>query len=560
MGISGANMSIKKRIVWMGAALVLALILGVAGYILSGSSAVESWVGSQLLDIGGGYLQPQMHFDRLTYLRPRTIVLDNLTLTSPDPSQPERSVVILAVKRARLELTEIPRRGQPIKFSEVVLESPEVRCIAAGKGGTGLIGFSHLLKSSANSAAPTPATVAASASPVAATTPAATTATAAVATTAASMKLSDWLLIRRLEIKNGKIVCDPRTADTAPFWLDGINAKLDFTPADAAGNYTLATTISRKPAFDLDIEGKINIDTLNADLAKLELTLDLQEKSIHVLPPELQKILQSYEITGQLRATASGNLPFTHWRQSALKATIDLTKVQVAVGQNRLAIDSWNFQADMSGGVASLRKADARLLGGDLHFAGTLPLAGNQPAQLSMRAADLKIQQLLRTVQPDQPPLYAGRFSADVNYTAPLAEWNKQAAGGGNFSIREGRLGNIPILGPILTVLGKSLKKALGVDNHDLKDSADGSLSFAGAGVRIDRLDASSGGMALRATGTIAFDQQLDLRVNAGPLEMLQNSLGGVGQLWASVSDAFAGYRVNGTLASPRVSVEIGGR
>ncbi|MEI8198197.1 MAG: hypothetical protein WCI73_20075, partial [Phycisphaerae bacterium] len=118
-------MVLRKRVVWLVVGAVMALVLGVVGYIASGSSAIESWVGSQLLEIGGTYLEPELHFARLTYLRPRTIILDNVTLSSPDPANPGHRVVILAVQHARLELTEIPRRGQPIKFSEVILESPE---------------------------------------------------------------------------------------------------------------------------------------------------------------------------------------------------------------------------------------------------------------------------------------------------------------------------------------------------------------------------------------------------------------------------------------------------
>ena len=95
------------------------MVLGVAGYVVSRSSAIESWVGAQLLEIGGTYLAPELRFERLTYVRPRTILLDNLTLSSPDPAHAGHSVVILAVKHARLELTEIPRRGQPIRFSRV---------------------------------------------------------------------------------------------------------------------------------------------------------------------------------------------------------------------------------------------------------------------------------------------------------------------------------------------------------------------------------------------------------------------------------------------------------
>ncbi|HVT81821.1 MAG TPA: AsmA-like C-terminal region-containing protein [Phycisphaerae bacterium] len=530
-----------KRLLFIAMGAVAALAIAVTVYYFSGSSAIESWIGSQLLRTAGTYLQPDMHFGRLTYLRPRTVIVDDLTLTSPDPAHAGKTITILAVKKARLELTEIPRRGEPIKFSAILLESPEFRAVSATPGSASLVGFSHLLKGSENAPAP-----AAASGPASATAP------------AAPMKLSDWLLMRQVEIRDGKITFDPRSPDSPPIWLDGINCKLNFTPSDSAGNYALATTITRKPAFDLDLEGKINIDTLQAELAKLSLSLDLREENAHYLPPDLQRILKSFEVTGEVHAAASGTLPFRQWQKSTLQGSLDLTRGQVAIGQNRLAVDSSNWQVDLRDGAATLRRADTRLLGGGIRFAGTIPLAPGQPAHISMSAQDLHIQRLLRTLNPGEPPVYAGRVAADISFNAPIDGLTRKAAGGGTFSVREGRIGNIPVIGPILTVVNKSLKKALGMDNRNLSDTADGSLSFAGDSIRIDRLDALSGAMALRGTGTIGFDGRLDLRLNAGPLEALQKSLGAVGQIWASVSDAVAGYHVGGTLNNPTVSLEIG--
>jgi hypothetical protein len=542
-------MRLLRRLLCSAGVLLALLILAISLYWHSGSSAVESWVGSQLLRIGATYLEPELTFDRLTYQRPRTILLDNLALTSPDPADPQKKVVILAVKRARLELTEIPRRGQPVKLSEVILESPEFRGIA---GPDGLIGFTHMLKGSKKTSAAEPPAATVAAPPPA---PAAPT---AAAPAEGRMKLSDWLLIRHLQIKDGSISFDPRKTDTPPIWLDGINAHLDFTPVNAAGHYKLATTLSRPPEFDLAIDGTLNVDTLEADLAKLELTLDLQEKNAHYLPPDLQRILKAHEVSGLLRASASGQMPLLKFSRSTLNASLDITAARFAAGDNGITIDSWNFQADMRDGIVSLRKADAKLLGGELRLAGTIPLQTSQPARLSLTASDLKIQQLLRSLKPGEQPRYAGSVGADINFAAPLSGIATRSAGGGTFALRQGRISNIPLLGPILSLLNKSLTKALGIENRTLTDRAEGTVSFAGDRLRIDRLGATSGAMALRGNGTLAFNGTLDLRVNAGPLEMIQNSLGPIGNIWGTVSDALVGYRIHGTLTHPKVSVEVG--
>ena len=531
-------MTLKRRVLWIGASAVMAMALCVLGYVFSGSTRIESWVGTQLMEIGGSYLNPELKFDRLTYLRPRTILLDNLTLSSPDPANPGQMAVILRVKRARIELTEIPRRGQPIRFSEVVLESPEIYAIAVTPGEAKLVGFSPFFKGSIK---------AGTLNEVAAKAP---------------MKLSDFLMIRHLEIKEGKASYDSRMPGDAPIWLDGLNAKLDFTPegnSSRPGLYAIATTVSRKPALELDLQGHVDVDTLTVELAKLELTLDLQEKNAHFLPAELQSVLKSFEATGQLRVTASGILPLADFSQCTAQTTGELTGARVAIGQTGVSVGSWIWKADLTGGVATIRKADAQLLGGQLHLSGTIPLDSAVPAHLELNASGLQIQQMLRSPKPNVTPPYAGDVSATVTFSGPLVTWKTQAAGGGTFSIRQGRIDNLPVLGPVVTSISHTLSQTIGGDGRALTDTADGSFSFAGKGVQINSFAGTSGAMAIRGSGMIGFDRQLDLRINAGPMERLQNSLGGLGALWASASDAVAGYHVGGTLDSPSVSMELGG-
>ena len=346
-----------------------------------------------------------------------------------------------------------------------------------------------------------------------------------------------------------------------PIWLDGINARLDFAPvgtSEKPGLYAIATTISRKPALELFLNGHVDIDTLTMDLAKLELTLDLQEKNAHLLPPELQKTLQTYEVTGQLHVTAAGTLPLADWRQCTLQSQGELLAARVAAGPHRLAIGAWNWEMEVAEGLATIRKADAKLLGGELHVSGSIPLDGTAPARLRLNASDIQIQQLLRSNKPGELPLYAGNLRAAITYSAPLALWNKQAAGGGTLSIRQGRIDNLPLLGRIVAGVSQSLAGALGKPAPALTDTADATFRFAGEGVHFDHFSGTSGNLALRGTGSIGFEGRLDLRLNGGPMEGLQNSLGAIGEAWASASDALAGYRVTGTVDDPKVTMELG--
>jgi hypothetical protein len=539
-------MTLRRLLLAFVASVVLLTAAGVA-YYFSKSTALESWIGSQLLTFTGTYINPDLHFKKLTYVRPSTVLLEDMSLTSPDPAQPGTEVTILAVKKARIELAEVPRPGQPLKFSQVILESPEVRAIAPGSGAGGFVGFTQFLKS-AQPAAPqnAPAGPPGPPQPV--------------------MKLSDLLLIHHVELNNALIRYDRRIAGLQPMQLDAINLHLDFVPANPsapgapAGLYTIKTSINRPPVFQLDIDGTLDIDTLTAKLRQLTLALDLQEKNAHFLPPEIQQVLNSFEISGQFQLTCSGTLPFASPADADLHSAVTLHAAHTAFGKYRLAVDSFDADLDVSRRATVIRKADARLLGGTIHLAGEIPNDRDLPAQLQLALNNIRIEQTLRTLDPRELPPYAGSLDADIHFTGPPTRWATQAGGGGHASLRQGRIGDLPLLGKIIVAVNSLLAKTLGQNSRQLADSAEARFVFAGDRVRLEMLEARSSALALRATGTIGFNGALDLRLNAGPLEKLQNSMGILGDIWGAASDALVSYRVTGNVAAPQVRLQVGNR
>ncbi len=537
-------------ICFAGAVLLIAAILI---YWSTGSTSIESWIGSQLLSMCGGYLNPELHFKKITYVRPRTVLLDELSLTSPDPENAGQSVTILAVKQAQIELTEIPRRGQPIRFSQITLDSPEFRAIAVkpggGGAGGGFAGYSNFIKGSGTPAA-------AGSTPPPASQP---------ATAAAPMKLSDVLLIRKIQIKNGLVRYDPRLENAKAMQLDNINTTLDFAPvaADAAngGRYSLQTTIARDPVFKLELEGKMDIDTITFDLSKLTLNLNLSEENAHFLPPEIQQVLHEFEITGLLQASAAGTIPMADFKQSRLQSTLTLSKAQAAGGKYRIGIDSFTSTANLADGAMVLQNADATLLGGTLHAAGNVPLDPAAPAQLTLEANGLQIEQTLRTADPNVPPAYSGTLAANISYNAPLSQWKSRSSGGGTINVRNGRIINLPVLGSILTEVDTLLSATIKQITPAEHDSADARFAFAGNHIELQSFTGQLGVLNLRANGTIGFDQRIDIHMNVTPLgKDVRNSLGAVGKLLGQATDAVLSYRVTGLLSSPKVSLDVGGR
>ena len=61
--------------------------------------------------------------------------------------------------------------------------------------------------------------------------------------------------------------------------------------------------------------------------------------------------------------------------------------------------------------------------------------------------------------------------------------------------------------------------------------------------------------MAVRGGGVIGFDDSLNLILNGGPLERLQESLGMVGRAFGHVTDRIVRYHVTGTTEHPVVRI-----
>ena len=135
----------------------------------------------------------------------------------------------------------------------------------------------------------------------------------------------------------------------------------------------------------------------------------------------------------------------------------------------------------------------------------------------------------MRTANPGEVPLCVGNLDATLTCSAPLALWNKRAVGGETISIRQGRIDSIPVLGRIVTSPNNTLANTLGrqacPDGHWRRG-----LQLCGQRHAVRPFRRDLGGIGAAGSGTVGFDRQLDLRLNAGPMETLQSSLGPVGE------------------------------
>jgi hypothetical protein len=496
----------------------------------TGSSAVEQWVGAQLKSVAGSYLNPELNFADLDYRYPRTVVLRDFALKADDPSKPGNRVDILAADRITLELVEIPRDGEPFRIERLVLEKPAIRFIAA-TSGDGFIGFSNLVKQTG------PQT----------TQPEQPT------------KLSELFQLRLVEVKDGLLVYDDGTSGRDRMELDQINTRMSIEPSES-GWYTLKTSIQRPPVADTQIDGRLNIDDMSVDLTSLTATMSLSPENAGSLPPALQRLVKDYDVHGALAARVSGMLRLSNWQTSTLQARAELKNGHVASGEYRLPIELLTADIGVSGGAVNLQPIDITTLGGTLKIDGRVGLGDGLPSSVNAIGRDLRIEETLRVLakDPKAEPKYSGLLSADVRFTGPLSDWKTNAGGGGETHLVQGKLERLPILFEVLNVAKKVGEAAvLGKDQSRPSDELHTVFELRGDRVRFTKIDGRASLLGLRGEGDAFFDNRLDLTVNAGPIEKLQDALGDAGKIIGVVTDKLTAYHVTGTLGEPKVSLKV---
>jgi hypothetical protein len=173
-------------------------------------------------------------------------------------------------------------------------------------------------------------------------------------------------------------------------------------------------------------------------------------------------------------------------------------------------------------------------------------------------ARNLDLHELLRTQKSGEPPKLAGILNSAGTATTQLSDPKGKLAGSGDLQIKDGRLILIPGLKDIAdkvglgdTLLGKS----------DLNHSLTATYDLTPVGIMLKESEFHTPAIAARAKGKIGFDQQLDLAVNAGPVEKMQSLLGKAGKVGkllgdiTKVTDKLVTYRVTGPASKPEISV-----
>lgn len=515
---------IKRAAIGFG--LLLFLVTGVCvGLVIyasgTGQSPLERWIGQELRGVVNGYLVPQCDFDSLDYQGKLTVVLTNFRLTADDPDQPGASIEIVTAREVRLTLQELPSEGEPLRIKSLEIDGGRVRLIEP-RGEGGLIGFSRFLKAEPDPDAP----------PVA-----------------------EALQITRIDLKDTMLEYDSREPGTSPMLFEGIDTSLDISPG-AGDTYGFDIALKRTGILDANLVGELNVDRLVLGLDSLTLTLQVDRENDPLLPPQVQKVLKQYDITGQLLLVGEGEIDLDRWQDSTAQAELSLADGYATAGEYRLPIKHLNVQGVMRDDRVEVRRIVAQMLEGEIRGDAVIQLNNGFDADVRLGGDGLDIEQTLRQMDPDQPARYAGVLDFDVSAALPLGGQGGgiNLTGQGEASLRDGRIARVAVISDVIDFMEtrgeiSQRRDAAGRDRGDMTFDLRGDHAY------IEDIEIIGSWFAMRGRGQVFFDDRLNMNINAGPMQKVQSALGAVGDVLGALTDGLVAYRVTGPFARPRVGV-----
>lgn len=490
---------------------------------LTDGRRLERWIARQITGAISHYINPKLAFDRIAYEPPFTVELTRLTLTRQDTA-------ILEVDEARLTLARIPRLGEPIQIQEVRLIKPRLRLQTRDDGQ--FVGWSEFVKPGVIEK---PQSV------------------------PKEHRLSDILVMRLFAIQNGQIeyrLADPK----APAMVfPDIDVTLN-TPPDPQdpGSYKLDGALTNGELLQLTFDGRINLDTAILELKLLALSMDLDREHDQVLPPQVQDLLRTYDVTGALEANVVGRMPLSDWEAGELTLRASLDEGSASLDDAQLAVDRFELEARMAEHRIDVSTKSA-LLGGEIDISSRCNLEPGYPLTARWRVTDVTIEELYRLSSPDHPP-YQGTITSTGNLTARLGDLPASLEGHGNLQVTEGTFGRLPLLDGVMDTL--RIPEAIQNLSRG-RDRANLVFAIMPALVRIAKGNIQTALLNAQIQGDIGYDQSLALEVAVKitrtldlPNGELTAGLKRVGKLFDKLSRGLTTCHIGGTVGNPTIRMK----
>jgi uncharacterized protein involved in outer membrane biogenesis len=514
--------------------LIVVLLLGAAGgyfALRSGFLGSDDWIVNRVVRIAETYIEPTIDFDEFDWDGGRTITLEGVTLTSDDGTE--------VVKAGRMLITtaRVPLFGGAFVIEGIELDDATLRLIqtTGPDGGIEFKGLIPLVKREniANQEQ-----------------------------VEEEVRLSEAFQIRSIVLKNGGFEYDAGDG-SQPMTLSGIDMDVELTPEDD-GLYAMGVDLHRDKIFTIGLSGELDINAMALRSTDLSFDADLaSEEAMSALPPQIQSLLREYEVSGALESTITGDLMLTDPIASDITVDLTLDEGNVAIGEYQYPVSGAKIGASLSGKQLNVSEADISMLGGilSLDTASADLSADGWPGTVAWRVTNIDLEKALRQKPEDKPARMAGLVNTSGTVNADLKDLPGSIAGDGELNLRQGRLVSLPIISDLIDVMDV-VAAATGTTTY--KDTAEITFTLDGTGIEMpDKgIQISTQLAAVRGRGRINYDQTLDLLVNGGPVEKIQDQLGEVGNILGAVTDGLVKYDIEGTVSDPKISVRplgIGG-
>ena len=317
-----------------------------------------------------------------------TIGLKDFRLSADDPVNPGQTIDVVACRKLDVAMTEPIVSGKPIVIDKIILDRLVLSAVAVEPGSTRFVGVPNLPARAAPAAA------------------------AAADSSAPRQKLGEALRVKTFQLNDAKIIYDPRIAGTQRMCLDQIDTSLNVDPHDP-GSYKLSANISRKPVFNLAIDGQVNIDNPGLQNLKLNLQADLTQNQLDFLPPQLQLILRQTRAKAKLNVQAGVSMSMSDPMKGKAHIDMDVQNIDLNQGNLHIPIDNLALSAHLQDGQI-IHSMKISALNSVFDLSGSATLNSRLDTDTTLKLTDVELEAVMVALRP--------RASASTSSTKLNAE------------------------------------------------------------------------------------------------------------------------------------------
>ncbi len=481
---------IKKTLITLVSLLAFVVLL------VSFSDIIETSLAKEFVKKSNDTSEMQVSFDAFDYKPPRQIEISGLSVNDPEFS--------LTTKVINVDIDDISR--EHVSFGQITLMSPEV-----------------LIKESSRKSSEK--------------------------TNDDNQNKAIDYSFSQIVAANGsvKYIIDEAKHEVV---IPNLNASLTADAESNAGpdNFILSIKASDGDKTNLDLKGKLDLNSLILKSTSLDVVLDINNKSLTKKWPDAWKeSIQNLNPTEPVKLNLNGTLDLKNIKMSALQGQLALDNFSLAINENPININR--------------SKTDLRLADGHLFFDAELQSDKDSLLNLAKGDIDLTTHQAvfrtdwtvsgfdIKSLSPEEDNA-AGILDSKGTLVGSLNQF-KIAEGSGQFTIHSGKFINLPVITELAALLNI---ENLSNGRIEQNDKVAGHFTLTHDRASFSKIDVHNILLAARMKGDILYSGNLELIATAGPIEKLEIILGPIGDITNAIKRKISAYKISGTIGEPKVS------